>query len=118
MDFKYNIGDIVEVVNVGQLYSTYCTWAIVYNLTNYKKGGFIPSTHGDNCFGVVLSRGVHLSTPAQDGPLYGIRCVDTGSDYVIGEKGLQLVCDAPDNLTETLNDMIVEVCNSPAKEVR
>jgi hypothetical protein len=115
MNFKYNIGDTVSLDDDDEVYSGYSTWANMCNLTRWA-GNVAPV---EDSIGVIIQRAPHgRDTPGLHGPMYGVRDVHTGVDYIVGEKGIRLICDAPDNLTETLNDMIVEVCSGPIKEGR
>lgn len=81
---KFNIGDKVKVVRVGQTYTTYPQWAENQKMTNYVGYGL-----KDSDVGVVIAKAKHSSRVDYD-MLYGIE-LDNGKQFIIGEPGLEIV---------------------------
>ena len=94
---KFNIGDVVKVINVTQTYTTYGSWAKQHEL-NLHAFGILPLK---NTEGVIVTKGYHDSDPDF---LYGID-ID-GYHYIVSEKGLELVnaaiCNKPTTTLEAV----------------
>jgi len=93
---KFNIGDKVKVVDNGESYSTYQTWATKYGMKNYVSGDFMYASNGT--IATVIAVGSHLRDNAI---LTGIR-TESGQEYILGECGLELVSRA--NLKDMLTN--------------
>lgn len=88
---KFNIGDVVKVIDATQSYTTYFEWAEQHNLSQYSFD-ILPFKGKE---GVIVTKGHHENNVDF---LYGIEI--NGRHYILREKGLELV-----------NDI---VCNNPA----
>ena len=88
---KFNIGDVIKVIDVAQSYTTYFEWAEQHNLSQYSLDSL--PFKGEE--GIIVTKGYHENNVDF---LYGIEI--NGRHYILSEKGLELV-----------NDI---VCNKPA----
>lgn len=88
---KFNIGDVIKVIDVAQSYTTYFEWAEQHNLNQYSLDSL--PFKGEE--GVIVTKGYHENNVDF---LYGIEI--NGRHYILSEKGLELVNDT--------------VCNNPA----
>lgn len=88
---KFNIGDVIKVIDVAQSYTTYFEWAEQHNLNQYSLDSL--PFKGEE--GVIVTKGYHENNVDF---LYGIEI--NGRHYILSEKGLELVNNT--------------VCNNPA----
>jgi len=86
------IGDVVKIINWGQLYSSYKQAARTMGLTKWKDEPNAPLTTSDydSKFYTVLNDYAHSYTHER---ILGI--TNGTRDFVIGEKGVQVVGRAP-----------------------
>ena len=85
IDYKYNVGDTVKVINSNKAYSMYNKWA--------KDKGFITQpykTPSSSIVYTIIAKGPH--SVYEVGALYGIKD-DSGNSYIIGEDGLDSTSD-------------------------
>ena len=88
---KFNIGDVIKVIDVAQSYTTYFEWAEQHNLNQYSLDSL--PFKGEE--GIIVTKGYHENNVDF---LYGIEI--NGRHYILSEKGLELVNNT--------------VCNNPA----
>ena len=81
-NYKYQIGDIIEIVNDDFLYYNYHVMAIKMKLPNWTRG-YYPCI-GD--LGTVIARDIH---PHYKSNVYAIQ-TDDGTQYLMGEIGISL----------------------------
>jgi hypothetical protein len=93
MDFKFNIGDHVRIIDLGYMYDSDGDSAGMLKLTKWRSGAmpimddwqsYIPSQHEHENKGVIVGR---IGTRIQK---YGLRLNSDGLEYVIEEGGLEL----------------------------
>jgi hypothetical protein len=86
MSAEINIGDIVEVKNNGQIYSTYESWAVRYKLTNFIWGK--SPCEGDVC--KVVAKGPHTASHPEDNIILGIES-EKGQHFIISTEGVEKI---------------------------
>lgn len=107
-DFKFNVGDMVKVINCGNAYTTYENWFKEQNLdsyytTRYAYGINPNDINKSNTVYEVVKRGIHN---CGDDNLYLIRRQhDCAPMFLIGEKGLKAVKDKFLVKNELCNDL-------------
>lgn len=92
-DFKFNVGDMVKIINCGNAYTTYVNWFKEQNLgehytTRYAYGINPKNINNSNTVYKVIKRGTHH---CGDDNLYLIQRDCYESMFLIGEKGLKAV---------------------------
>lgn len=94
---KFNIGDVIKVIDVAQSYTTYFEWAEQHNLNQYSLDSL--PFKGEE--GIIVTKGYHDNNVDF---LYGIN-ID-GYHYIVSEKGLELVnvtiCNKPTTTLEAV----------------
>ena len=78
------IGDRVKIVNEGEVYDTYESWATKHQLTNWENG-FAPY---DNNKGTVVCIDF-LGSPSST-MLYGVK-LDSGKSVIMNRYGIELL---------------------------
>lgn len=99
--FKYNIGDIVTVINESNRYSNYTTKFKELNINNSENPIDINLKH------IILNTTYHDNRNIF---LYHIKNINTNDEYLIGEKGLALYESDIINI-EILNDIQLNLEN-------
>ena len=94
-DFKFNIGDMVKIINCGNAYTTYVNWFKEQNLgehytTRYAYGINPKNINNSNTVYKVIKRGTHHC--GYDN-LYLIQRYCYEPMFLIGEEGLKAVKD-------------------------
>lgn len=90
---KFNIGDVIKVIDVAQSYTTYFEWAEQHNLSLYSLNSL--PLKGEE--GVIVTKGYHENNVDF---LYGIEI--NGRHYILSEKGLELACNNPATTLEAV----------------
>lgn len=90
---KFNIGDVIKVIDVAQSYTTYLRWAEQHNLNQYSLDSL--PFKGEE--GIIVTKGYHYNNVDF---LYGIEI--NGRHYILSEKGLELACNNPATTLEAV----------------
>ncbi len=90
---KFNIGDVIKVIDVAQSYTTYFEWAEQHNLNQYSLDSL--PFKGEE--GIIVTKGYHYNNVDF---LYGIEI--NGCHYILSEKGLELACNNPATTLEAV----------------
>ena len=106
-DFKFNVGDMVKVINCGSAYTIYENWFKeqnlgVYYTTRYAYGIKPKNINNSNTVYKVIKRGTHHRG---DDNLYLIQRDCCDPMFLIGEKGLKAVKDKFSVKNELYNDL-------------
>ena len=106
-DFKFNIGDMVKIINCGNAYTTYVNWFKEQNLgehytTRYAYGINPKNINNSNTVYKVIKRGTHHC--GYDN-LYLIQRYCYEPMFLIGEEGLKAVKDKFLVKNELCNDL-------------
>lgn len=99
--FKYNIGDIVNVISKGNIYDNYTIKFRELSINNSKNPIDINSKY------IILNTTYHH---IYDTPLYHIKNNNTDDEYLIDEKGLKLYDSNIINI-EVLNNIQLKLEN-------
>lgn len=78
------VGDTVEIVDIGETYSMYYEWAERYNLNKFKF-----KSQPEHMFGVVVVVGRHLTSSKEI--LVGVEIDD--QHFIINSDGVKIVTD-------------------------
>jgi hypothetical protein len=90
---KFNIGDVIKVIDVAQSYTTYFEWAEQHNLNQYSLDSL--PFKGEE--GIIVTKGYHDNNVDF---LYGIEI--NGRHYILSEKGLDIACNNPATTLEAV----------------
>ena len=90
---KFKIGDTVRIIDGGACYDSYHAWAIKHKMKYWKKNtigyGELPDLF------TVIKKGEHGSYNHSKGKghhiIYGIENNNTGTQHIMGARGLELV---------------------------
>lgn len=106
MNFKFNIGDKVKIVNSGQTYSTYADKFIELGFKNEINNPGLPHGTVGTVFGTSFDR--------SERKIYAIR-TRKGEEVLIGEPGIEIV-DLKDDIYEVSGVFILEAYKAACSE--
>ena len=97
---KYNIGDMVEIIDKGAIYPSYTEWANKYGFTNFTH---YVSRNG--VIGTIFVKAAHSRYSSR--LLYGVRLNSSTKEIIIGQYGIKKHMKAilPKNIRKNIKEL-------------